>query len=207
MSQVKAQDAISNMGSWLNLLGIDTKSFQFNNIDTFALWGGIVLFFGSIISLVVLKRKPEPRTPKIQIVYKENHPDYHQKHWDRQAHRINIVNNLDETIEGASIELTKMEPRHAVFRNLVPMVLEKNISLNPGDNFFQIVEWVHAVGQEYAIISDNGHTRTTFTVDYEGHTIKLTVRGKDLPPVSKSCKFYVEEIEKRTDIFHFKCIT
>lgn len=175
----------------------------FNNpqpINYVLIFFGILLFnIGYVVAFI--KKIISP----IKIKYKKDHPDYYHEAWGTKHHVICIENTVSRTIEDVSIELTSMKPRHDVFKTLIPMPLEKSINLNPGNNFFTLIQWVYIRRPEYyGIISNNRKNETKFTVDDKGHKIEVTVRGKNLLPVSKRFKFGIKRIHAENDIFWFK---
>lgn len=141
----------------------------------------------------------------IKINYIENHSKYFHEGRGTDHHVICIENMTDRTIEDASIEITDMKPLHAVFKRQIPLFIKKSINLNPGNNFFTIIQWIYTYQPEfYEFITKHSTIGTRFSVDDNGHEIELTVRGKNLLPVSKRYKFGIQRIHAKKDKFWFR---
>lgn len=151
---------------------------------------------------------------KLKIEYIENNLEYIHKLSSEGLsgihHRIMIENCSNKTIEDVSIELTDMNPLHKVFERQIPLLIEKLANLNPGRHFLTVIQWIWVIGasqEYYEIITKYSTIGTKFTVDDKGHEITLTIKGKDIKPISEKFKFGIERIHGLPDKFWFRQIS
>jgi hypothetical protein len=156
---------------------------------------------GNEANTLKVEKSTTPVEPELIVEYNENDPKYYQKTLGEQLCRISIENTIDKTIDDVSIELTNMEPPHSVFEYILPMTLKEPNYINPGKIFIDLIKWKwNGALKLYTIFGRE------FIADDEGHEIVITIRGKDMHPISKKYKFWSPFTKGKGNTLYLKLI-